>query len=221
MFEFVQTRIHGADLMVIWPRLGLFSTIRLAFQLCGMVRRMHTVTSPTAGFLGTGLCRSFWVENDRYGIPRPASPELLSSIVNFWHNLVSFRCEARKTLQEHKASCLQPTVAEDLVFTHHDLASRNIMLETVTGRLWVVDWDDAGFYPPSFERAAMHNFIPPLEWSSFARWRWTVFAWIATGFVWGERGILVKVSRKTLRFPASRRFNIKAGATTSVKPVDD
>ncbi|KAK3937389.1 hypothetical protein QBC46DRAFT_416389 [Diplogelasinospora grovesii] len=83
VFEFVQARIHGQNLMTVWPDLGLLSTVRLAFQLRGMVRRMRTVTSPTAGLLGTGLCRSFWIENDVYGIPRHASPEVISSIVNF------------------------------------------------------------------------------------------------------------------------------------------
>ena len=141
-------------------------------------------------------------------------------MVNFWPTSPFCR-EVSKTPQEHRASCLQPTVPEDLVFTHHDLAPRNIILETATGRLWVVDCNDAGFYPPSFARAAMHNFKPPPEWSWFARWRWTVFAWIATGFVWRQRGILAEVLRKTLRFPTSRRFNIKARAIPSVKPVDD
>ncbi|KAL7619784.1 hypothetical protein AAE478_010326 [Parahypoxylon ruwenzoriense] len=222
VFEFVQARIHGQNLMVLWPDLGLLSTIRLAFQLRGMVRRMRTATSPTAGSLGTGLCRSFWIDNDRYGIPRHASPAVISSIVNFWHNLVSFRREVSKTPEEHRESCLQPTASEkEFVFTHHDLAPRNIMLESGTGTLWLVDWDDAGFYPAYFEHAAMHNFIPPVEWTRFARWRWRLFAWIATGSYRGKWPMLAEVRRKTIRFPASRRFNIRAGATPSVRSADD
>ncbi|GAB1318414.1 Aminoglycoside phosphotransferase domain-containing protein [Madurella fahalii] len=221
-FELIQARIHGQDLMTIWPNIGLVSTVRLAFQLRRMVRRMQTATSPTAGSLGTGLCRSFWIDNDRYGIPPYASPTTISSIVNFWYNLVNPRREASKTPEQHRESCLQPTAPEKgFVFTHHDLAPRNIMLESETGKLWLADWDYAGFYPSYFEHAAMHNFIPPAEWSWFARWRWRLFAWIATGLYSGKAAILAEVRRKTLRFPPSRRFNIKAGATLSVKPADD
>ncbi|EAQ89755.1 predicted protein [Chaetomium globosum CBS 148.51] len=92
-FEVIQTRIHGHDLMAIWDSIELLSTVRLAFQLRGMVRQMQTVTRPTAGSLGMGICRSFWIDNDVYGIPPHASPTTISSIVNFWHNLVSFRRE--------------------------------------------------------------------------------------------------------------------------------
>ncbi|KAK4041478.1 hypothetical protein C8A01DRAFT_14777 [Parachaetomium inaequale] len=222
VFEIVQARIHDHDLMTIWSDLGLLSTVRLAFQMRGMLRRMETATSPTAGSLGTGLCRSFWIENDIYGIPRHASPATISSIVNFWHNLVSFRQESKKTPEEHRESCLLPRTPEKgFVFVHHDLAPRNIMLENITGKLWLVDWDYAGFYPAYFEHAAMHNFIPPPEWSWFSRWRWRLFAWIATGLYSGARAMLVEVRRKTHRFPASRRFNVKAGASPSVKAADD
>lgn len=221
-FELIQTRIHGDDLMAIWPSIGLLSTVQLALQLRGMVCRMRTVTRPTAGSLGTGICRSFWIDNDVYGIPPYASPTTISSIVNFWHNLVSFRREASKTPEQHRDSCLQPTTPEgEFVFVHHDLAPRNIMLESGTGKLWLVDWDQAGFYPSYFEHAAMHNFIPPAEWSWFARWRWRFFAWVATGLYWGRAAMLAEVRRKTIRFPASRRFNIRAGATVSVRPADD
>lgn len=222
IFELIQARIHGHELMAVWPNIGLISTVRLAFQLRGMVRRMRTATSLTAGSLGTGLCRSFWIENDLYGIPPHASPSTISSIVNFWYNLVNPGREARKTLEQHRESCLQPTAPEkEFVFTHHDLAPRNIMLEGETGKLWLVDWDYAGFYPPYFENAAMHNFIPPAEWSWFARWRWRLFAWIATGLYSGKKAMLAEVQRKTLRFPPSRRFNIKAGVTLSARPADD
>ena len=125
---------------------------------------MRTATRLTAGSLGTGICRLFWIDNDVYGIPPYASSTTICSIVNFWHNLVSFRREVSKIPEQHRESCLQPMASEkELVFTHHGLAPRNIMLESGTGKLWLVDWDLAGFYPSYFEHAAMHNFIPPPE----------------------------------------------------------
>jgi hypothetical protein len=98
---------------------------------------MQTATRPAVGSLGTGICRSFWIDNDVYEIPPYASPTTICSIVNFWHNLVSFRREISKTPEQHKESCLQPMAPrKELVFTHHDLAPRNIMLESETGKLW-------------------------------------------------------------------------------------
>lgn len=57
-FECIQARVHGPTLMEIWPHLGIVSSFRLAFQLRSMVGRMRTLTRPTAGSLGTGICRS-------------------------------------------------------------------------------------------------------------------------------------------------------------------
>lgn len=220
-FELMQTRIHGEDLMDVWPSIGLFQTVQIALQLRGIVRRMRTVTRPTAGSLGTGICRSFFLDNDVYGIPNHASPTMISYIVNFWHNHKSFRLEAKKIAEEHRESCLEPTTPEELVFTHHDLAPRNIMIESDTGKLWLVDWDFAGFYPPCFEHAAMHNFILPPEWSWFARWRWRLVVWIATGLHRGKLAMLERIRSRSIRFPASRRFNIKAGATECTKEMKD
>ncbi|KAL5352356.1 hypothetical protein ACLOAV_002303 [Pseudogymnoascus australis] len=166
--------------------------------------------------LGTGLCRSMWLD-DRFGVPARALPLTISSIVNFWHNLVSFRREARKSPEEHRQSCEGPTQPEEggLVFTHHDPAPRNLILESSTRNLWIVDWDDAGWYPRYFEFAGMCNFIISKEWGRFDRLRWDLFTWITTGWYRRESRCLVEVYRKLTRFPVARRFNIMAGATLS------
>lgn len=219
LIECVQDRVAGVNLMDCWASLGWISTIRLAFQLRTMVRKMRRATSPTAGSLGTGICRSFWIE-DRYRLPISPNASVIACVVNFWFNHVSFRQEARKKPEEHAASVAQPVETQSLVFTHHDLAPRNLILDT-KGSLWLVDWDYAGWYPPYFEYAAMHNFIPPDTWGRVAKYRWNLFAWIAAGWYETERKILVTAQRKAIRFPAARRFNIKAGATPSLRTPDD
>lgn len=224
--ECIQDRIHGPTLLDAWTGLGWVSTLRLAFHVRRMVRRMRTATSPTAGSLGTGLCRSFWLE-DRYGIPARSSPSVIFSIINFLLNLVSFRREAGKTREEHVASCEGPTNPEEgwgggsLVFTHHDLAPRNMILADATRTLWMVDWDEAGWYPKYFEHAGMHNFTIPEHWGRLDRLRWNVFSWLATGSYKKESRMLAEIQRKATRFPAARRFNIMAGASPSARPADD
>jgi hypothetical protein len=221
--ECIQERIHGPTLMEAWTSLGWLSTVRVAFQLRWMVRRMRTATSPTAGSLGTGLCRSFWIE-DVYEVPARASESVITSILNFWYNLVSFRREAGKSPEDHRKTCEQGPFHPEtggLVFTHNDLALRNMILEDSTRDLWVVDWDLSGWYPRCFEPAGMGNFIIPEEWGRFDLFRWELFVWIATGSYRREERMLAEVQHKANRFPAARRFNIMAGVTPSLRPVED
>lgn len=180
------TRRLNGTLMEIWPHLGIVSSFRLAFQLRSMVGRMRTLTRPTAGSLGTGICRSIWLE-EYYGVPPHAPASTISAIINFWHNLLSFRQGASKTREQHEETCAGPVSSKDdlvfthHVFTHHDLAPRNIIVEDGTGLPWLVDWDEAGYYPRYFEQVGMRNFRFPVSWGWFAKLRWKVFTWIATG----------------------------------------
>ncbi|OCB88675.1 hypothetical protein A7U60_g4148 [Sanghuangporus baumii] len=57
-----------------------------------------------------------------------------------------------------------------LVFTHMDLHPRNLILGD-DGQLWIVDWNDAGWYPSWFEAASMKLFPEhrpdiPSSWTS-------------------------------------------------------
>ncbi|KAJ9413684.1 hypothetical protein QL093DRAFT_2487609 [Fusarium oxysporum] len=94
-----------------------------------------------------------------------------------------------------------------IVFTHHDLAPRNIILDH-KNQLWLIDWDCAGFYPRFFEHAGMFNFIPS-EWTKFALWRWN------------ERRWLEIIRSRFTRFRTARRFNMKAnGYAAAAARVD-
>ncbi|KAK4188090.1 hypothetical protein QBC35DRAFT_497350 [Podospora australis] len=138
-----------------------------------------------------------------------------------WCNLVNFRREASKSVEQHKESCAGPTKPEEFAFTHTDLAPRNIILEEETNNLSLVDWDQAGFYPRYFEFAGMRNFMVPPEWGWWGELRWKLDCWIAAGWYEKERIMLNEVQRKAGWFPAARRFSIKAGVTPSWKAVDD
>lgn len=106
-----------------------------------------------------------------------------------------------------------PTTTGPLVFTHHDLAPRNILLDE-SGRLWLVDWDIAGWYPCYFEYAAMHNFIPE-HWTWFARMRWNLITWIAAGY-WEKQ----KCELERIRFRAGRRVHLLKHGGPSRRSVD-
>ncbi|OAA57517.1 Protein kinase-like domain protein [Niveomyces insectorum RCEF 264] len=211
----IMDKVAGVTLEEAWSELGLLKSIVLALQLRAFIGILRSATSSTAGSLATGMCRSFWLE-DRYRLPARATMNNIHAFINFWMDFVSLRREIRKTASQHrelpKHHHLSP--ASGLVFTHHDLAPRNILLHP-SGDLWLLDWDYAGWYPVCFEFAAMHNFNIPRKWNRWARIRWNLFCWIAAGFYGRDARVLRIVQSRCARFPAARRFNIKANGYAS------
>lgn len=210
----IMDRVEGYTLEDAWPRLSWYSSIRLAWQLRRVIWRMRSVQSTIAGSLASGRCRSFWLD-DRFGLPVSACAKDIYDFLAFWLNFLSIRHEMRKG-SHHTSSIekLPSTQTGSLVFTHHDLAPRNLMIDP-RSELWLLDWDFAGFYPEYFEYASMQNFTIPPHWSLIARIRWHLFTWIAAGRYEHERYQLQKVRSKFQRFGAGRRFSIKAQATKS------
>lgn len=210
----IMDRIPGATLDVRWPELGWFMSLRLAFQLRGMVRRLRSATATLSGSLAGGECGSYFFE-DSSGLPPRSSCHHVNAFLNFWANFVTIRHEIRKTPGEH-AICPKQVFSDcrPFVFTHHDLAPRNIILDH-EGRLCLIDWDCAGFYPECFEYAGMYNFISR-GWTKLALWRWQLCAWIACGFYDKERQWLERIRFRFTRFRPARRFNMNANGYAAV-----
>ncbi|RMZ83260.1 hypothetical protein DV738_g1272, partial [Chaetothyriales sp. CBS 135597] len=217
----IMDRVHGATLEEAWPDLGWIQTFRLALQLRRWIWSLRSVTSNVVGSLATGKCRSFWLE-DRFGLPPRASPQDIVTFLSFWTRFVHIRNEAQAS-QNAKAGIVevpppqdrQVPVSEPLVLTHHDLAPRNMMLDT-SGSLWLIDWDRSGFYPAYFEYPAMYNFREYHKWSFFSRIRWHLFTGIAAGRYFRERKMLERIRGKFTRFSAGRRFELlRNGGPTS------
>lgn len=175
----IMDRVRGITLEEAWSRLGWFATIRIAFQLRRFVQAMRNVTSPTAGAIGTGRCNSMWLD-DFFGLPPNATPEAINSYISFWlqysydrrrvyPNLITYR------LNRH----LIPVLPTSFVFTHQDLAPRNILVDT-HNNIWLIDWQFSGWYPKYFEYVGMQNF-QRVTWNITTRVRWWVFSWISMG----------------------------------------
>jgi len=198
----VMDRIPGRTLEDVWASLSWFNTIKLAFQLRRFVQHLRSITSPVAGSLATGECRSFYLE-DRYGLPARCGPRDMEYFFGFWTNFTSMRKAIQTADQPIIPTQKLPT--EPFVFTHHDLAPRNILLSP-SDELWLLDWEYAGFYPIYFEYAAMQNFN--MQWGFFARLRWYLFSWIAAGYYRREAHVLEHIRSKFTRFAVGRRFHL-------------
>jgi hypothetical protein len=208
----IMERVQGRTVEDAWPRLGWYASLRLALQLRRFVSSMQSITSDTAGSIVTGSCRSFWLD-DRFGLPARATVRSVMDFLAFWTDFRSIKQEYKKSHVEHAALKGSPDLrVETFVFTHHDLAPRNIMVDAA-GDAWVIDWDYAGYYPIYFEYASMLNFKVPESWGYFGRLRWWIVAWLAAGRYAEQSKHLWAIRSKLQRFPVGRRLNIKAKVT--------
>ncbi|KAG6090122.1 hypothetical protein E4U15_000112 [Claviceps sp. LM218 group G6] len=212
-FYCIMDRISGRTLDAAWHELGWLSSLRLAFQLRRVVHRLRSAVSTSSGSLPTGRSVSYYLD-DWFRLPDRATIHHVYGFLNFWASFPGLIHEMKKTPAEH-AICARPMFSHNgpFVFTHHDLAPRNMILDT-EGQLRIIDWDLAGFYPESFEYGGMHNFIDS-GWTRCARWRWNLFAWIAGGLHDKEFRWLEIIRSRFRHFGAGRRCNMRAGGYAS------
>ncbi|TBU26205.1 kinase-like protein [Dichomitus squalens] len=175
----IMERIIGPTLQQLWRDLGLWGTVRVAWQLRNNLRLLHSVTSQTTGGVHTGQTRCEWLYA-LHGPARHASPTVFTSYLNWW--LVNCR---PTELSSYHNLVLQP--AKEHVLVHQDLAPRNMILDA-RGDLWLVDWGHAGFYPAYMEYFGMEARSLETPWLSertwaawWGRFRWSIVRWIAAG----------------------------------------
>lgn len=199
----IMDRISGMTLEECWSQSGWLATIRMAFQLRRFVRAMRSRTSPTAGSLVTGNCKSLWLD-DYYKLPAHSSPESLADFIRFWLQFIPTRKRAQR--QEIIPPNFVPYVPTSFVFTHQDLAPRNLLVDG-QGDLWLLDWQFSGWYPAYFEYVSMQNFNSE-GWSMMARWRWWLFSWISVGSYTREAKALDVIRQKFIRYPLGRKDEV-------------
>jgi hypothetical protein len=199
----IMERIYGQTLEDAWAHLSWFTILRLAFQLRMFIRRMRTVSATTAGSLSTGVCRSIWLD-DYYGLPPHSGPDAITAFIQFWLNFIP-RSQRNTGKQHNKTFC--PQNPARLVFTHQDLAPRNMILDEKC-RIWVLDWDYSGWYPTYFEYASMQNFHTPLTWGWTDKLFWKVFVWISVGLFPKEHEALDQARMRFTRYPLGRKNEV-------------
>jgi hypothetical protein len=112
-----------------------------------------------------------------------------------------------------------PLTIEPFVLTHHDLTPRNLLV-CPSGRLSLLDWDLAGFYPVTFQYASMYNFNIPQDGGLMARLRWHLFAWIGVGYHEADARLLRNMRSKFTRFAIGRRYELLEKGGGSRYPVN-
>lgn len=211
----IMEKIPGNTLNNVWTKLSWWHSFKLALQLRSFVKKLRSFTSPTAGSLETGECRSFWLK-DRFGIPAHSGPSEFNAFYRYWTNPIIAR-RPMQILRRGIPSDLIPPIHipiykpipqdAQFVLTHHDLAPRNLLVSP-SGELWLLDWDYAGYYPKSFEYAGMYTFRVPRDWGRLDRFRWFLFTLISVGYYEKDAEVLRAMRSKFNRPAIERRMRI-------------
>jgi hypothetical protein len=200
----IMDRVRGKTLEQLWPHIGLWESIRIAWELRRFLRAMASVTSGTTGGLHSGVVRSIHIDAVHGPVPH-ASPTTFSNYLNWWlTECRPYWCEPRPDLT------FSPT---QHVLVHQDLAPRNLMLD-VTRNLWIIDWNHSGYYPAFMEYMGVDAVSAGLDWfraptwaSWWGRMRWDLLRFIACGFARKHRRAIAGlncVCHRTQRFRADR-----------------
>jgi len=157
------TLMPGTTLKQVWSEMAETQKISVSKQLNKLFQELRTLPhsdSMSLGGVGGQGCK------DTRRVTR-VSPSPISNIVEFREfQLSSARCNSRIYYEFlHKLTLSIPSV--DIVFTHGDVRTENIMVErNANGDYFVsgiVDWEMSGFYPEDFECTKTTNTLATHE----------------------------------------------------------
>ncbi|EIW85695.1 hypothetical protein CONPUDRAFT_48136, partial [Coniophora puteana RWD-64-598 SS2] len=173
----VMEYITGETVENCWGKLGLWQRLRVVWSIRSYIQQLRRIlVSNThqgthfpgpigdeprlcyASFLVTLSMANLFLKG---GGPFHSYDELTQ-----WFN---HKVEATRRF----SGALPPELSFDssfpLVLTHFDISPRNVIVDD-NSRVWLIDWEHAGFYPQWFEYSALYN-----GWTLGGRWkRWMV-----------------------------------------------
>ncbi len=171
----VMDYIRGRTLQDIWTSVSTSQRLEWASQLAAIIAQLRALPST------------------HYTRPGPLNPSMESKCEGQWLTIFgagpfqSYRDLA--TWLNRKLSIARRgggkeisayPMFEDtghLVFTHQDLAARNLIVGD-DGRLWVIDWELAGWYPEYFEYACIASDIGAPQMPVPDGWKETVLSYL-------------------------------------------
>lgn len=141
--------IEGRSVEECWEHLNDAQRMDAIAQVASMITVLQSIPVPQhqPGPVGctTCLARGFWFTDIGAG-PFGSNEELES-----WFNNKLAICKKFKQAPE----TVPPFRFDKLVLTHQDISPRNLILGP-DGRVWLIDWGDAGIYPEALEAASLN-----------------------------------------------------------------
>lgn len=121
----------------------------LADQLTRMLNTLHTIHHTVPGPVGGGRALAPRLFTSNGAGPFDSIQDLID-----WFNECLKLCHffGRASKQQRFDEDIK-----DLVMCHMDIHPHNLLVDD-SGKLWLIDWDCAGFYPESFEYACLKGY---------------------------------------------------------------
>ncbi|KAI0324883.1 kinase-like protein [Cubamyces sp. BRFM 1775] len=166
MFYYVADYIPGGDLQYQWSTLDVDSRQSVLRQTQHYLQELRSLPPPgdMPGPVDGGECRCRWFSEDGAG---PFADH--QDLVDWWNSLLPVE-NGRHTNDGEG----QFTTHYSLVFTHGDFVPRNFIFHN--GNLWVVDWEQSGWYPEYVEYALIAKDSGMAGYSTPADWKDAVLA---------------------------------------------
>ena len=156
----IMDHVPGKQLWKVWPTMATWEKIRVAVKMRDYIQQLRSIRHPRCTVpgpvapQGARTCMSpLFGPIIEYRGPFTSYAEL-TAFFNDRHHIAL--TETYRIAPETAVARCRDDPFDDsqpLVFTHHDINMRNIFMGD-DGRLWLLDWAWAGFWPPWFEYVA-------------------------------------------------------------------
>ncbi|EEP79738.1 predicted protein [Uncinocarpus reesii 1704] len=144
---FVMDFIEGDTIQDCWEDLSQAQREDVVSQVAAMFIALQSAQVPQQpGPVDCQLCKAkgCWFSDIGGGPFRDITA------MEDWFNRKLEICQSFKQAPD----AVPPFCFDKLVLTHQDIALRNLILDP-EGKVWLIDWGDAGIYPEGFEYAAI------------------------------------------------------------------
>jgi hypothetical protein len=150
VMEFIR---NGRQLHVCWPTLSLWAKLKIILTMRRYLRQLPRIQDPRSTTPGPLASQPSVCNGLQFGYDPQGPFSTMTALAEYFHKLHHFS-QYRSGQGYTPLPPLNENFFTRLVFTHNDLNMRNILLDDC-GRLWIIDWGFAGFFPPCFEYLGM------------------------------------------------------------------
>ena len=170
----VMDYVHGHALQDKWTSAGKIERLAWASQLAEIISQLRALPSMDCtrpGPLNPNMeerCEGRWFTT--FGAGPFHSHHDLAVWLNRKLSIARRGGDDTSTYPEFESTCR-------LVFTHQDLAARNLILDD-DDRLWAIDWELAGWYPEYMEYACIASDTGAPELPVPQCWKETVLSYL-------------------------------------------
>ncbi|KAH8110138.1 kinase-like domain-containing protein [Phellopilus nigrolimitatus] len=150
--------VEGKLLSEVWPTFSSWERFRVAWTLRRYIRQLRRISSPLSATPGPLGPSPRPCEGNMFGTRSRGPFADYAAMSKYYNDKLDLAKVTPYPLARPERLCAEPDTepfddSEPLVFSHLDLSMRNVIVGT-DGRLWMIDWAWAGFYPRWFEYVA-------------------------------------------------------------------